>query len=295
MDVNRAMLAELWAAYPAEAAAVVQSFELEGRRFDGNARADVMGVVNLSPESRHRESVCLTTDEAIARGERLFAQGASVMDVGAESSLDDAARVSPSQQVDALVPVVRGLAGSGIVSVETYHPDVARACLAAGARVLNLTGREDASLMYRLVAEYQAAVVICYSVGKNVREVGALDTSGDPIPWLDEYFGRQIDLATACGVERLWLDPGLSFQYRDLTPEQRRRYQTGVFLNTFRLRARGWPVCQALPFGFRTSSGELVTHAESYYTLLARLGGSDLLRAHDVAVVAEAIGRGTAS
>src|SRR3989344_7769139 len=65
----------------------VREFEIGGRPFHFNTHPYLMGVVNLSPDSWYRESVCLSTEQAIHRGHRLAAEGAHLIDVGAESSL----------------------------------------------------------------------------------------------------------------------------------------------------------------------------------------------------------------
>jgi dihydropteroate synthase len=77
-------------------------------------------VINLSPDSWYRESVCLTAEQAVARGRVLRAQGARIVDVGAESTLGHAARLGGAAPKSKLRPVIRGLAAEKIiVSVET--------------------------------------------------------------------------------------------------------------------------------------------------------------------------------
>ena len=81
-----------------------------------------MGVINLSPDSWYRESVCLTTEQAAQRGRVLGAQGAEIIDVGAESSLAHAARADDAVQNTRLIPVIKALrAAELLVSVETYN------------------------------------------------------------------------------------------------------------------------------------------------------------------------------
>ncbi|MEM1057624.1 MAG: dihydropteroate synthase [Verrucomicrobiota bacterium] len=261
----------------------VAAFDLGGYRFDGNARPELMGVINLSSGSWYRESVVPDGPAAVKRGRVLAAQGAAILDVGAESSLAHTERVGAGEQESLLLPVVRELAGEGsIVSVETYHLSVAAAVLEAGAKVLNLTGSVQTEAIYREAAAHEAGVIICYVAGPNVREVGDLELGRDPIAALYDYFAEQVDLATAAGVERLWIDPGLGFYYRNLEDSAERvRHQTRVFLESFRLRRLGWPVCQALPHAFATFQDE-VRSAEAFFAVAARLGRVDLLRTHEV-------------
>lgn len=276
-------LASLAAEHADALKARVGAFELCGRRFDGNASPELMGVINLSADSWYRESVCLGADAAIRRGHILAAQGAAILDIGAESSLANAERVDEAVQRSRLLPVVRELAAAGrIVSVETYRPEVTRACFEAGARVLNLTGTERTPEMYRVVADHGGAVILCHVQGANVREVADFDFGGDPTAMLYEYFARQTEVAVANGVTRIWIDPGLGFYYRNLQDSTVRiRHQMRVFLNTFRLRKLGFPTCHALPHAFECFEDE-VRSAEPFFAVLAALGRTDLYRTHEV-------------
>jgi dihydropteroate synthase len=276
-------LAELAGQFPQEAAARVREFSIAGRAFAFNDQPAVMGVINLSPDSWYRESVCVGAEAAIQRGRVLHAQGADIVDVGAESTLANALRVEEAEQTSKLLPVVRGLREAGVlVSVETYHPAVTRACLEAGANVLNLTGTQGTADFYKLVADHQAAVIICHVQGRNVREVGDFDLSADPVVLMRDYFAREIDAATRNGVERIFIDPGMGFYYRNLGDSATRvRHQMRVFLNSFRLRSLGFPVCHALPHAFEYF-GEEVRCAEPFFAMLAALGKTDLFRTHEV-------------
>jgi dihydropteroate synthase len=276
-------LAELAQQNRAAAQARVKEFSLAGRRLAFNAQPVVMGVVNLSPDSWYRESVCLSVDAAVRRGRVLAGQGADLVDVGAESTLAHAARVGGKLQTSRLLPVIKGLRAAGIlVSAETYQPAVARACLEAGTNVLNLTGTQPGDELFRLVAAHEAAVILCYVQGKHVRAVGDFDLRGDPILLMRDYFSRQIESARRHGVEKIILDPGLGFYYRNLQDSAVRvRHQMGVFLNSFRLRTLGWPVCNALPHAFEYF-GEEVRCAEPFFAVLAALGKTDLFRTHEV-------------
>ncbi|MBU6303557.1 MAG: dihydropteroate synthase [Verrucomicrobia bacterium] len=258
-------------------------FALSGHSFRHHPHPDLMGVVNLSRDSWYRESVSLSTETAIRRGRRLLADGATVIDIGAESTLSHAARVDEKGQRAALLPVISALSGAGaIISAETYEPKVAEACLDAGAGILNLTSGTNTEDFYRLVAEREAGVIICYLQGRHVRDVADFSLSEDHVGTLEDYFRRETDLASHLGVKRIWIDPGLGFYYRNLTDSKERiRYQMRTFLHAFRLRKLGWPICQALPHAFEFFEEE-VRSAEPFFAVLAALGRTDLIRTHEV-------------
>ena len=268
---------------PAAANTRVREFSVGGKKFNFNSQPAIMGVVNLSADSWYRESVCLSADTAIRRGKILAAQGAEIIDVGAESTLAHAARLGGAAQKSKLIPVIKGLRAEKIpVSVETYSPAVTRASLEAGANVLNLTGTAGSGEIFKMVAAHDAAVIICFVVGKNVREAGDFDLRADPIPLLRDFFARQIEIAQRSGVKKILIDPGLGFYYRNLQDGAVRvRHQMNIFLNTFRLRELGFPVCHALPHAFEYFQDE-VRGAEPFFAVLASLGKTDLFRTHEV-------------
>lgn len=277
-------LAELAEAHREDLDLPVRSFAVGGVELGMDYRPALMGVVNLSPDSWYRESVCLSAEAAIQRGRVLRAQGAAVIDVGAESTLAHAERADESRQTSRLLPVVRALYEADIpVSVETYQSAVARACFEAGAAVLNLTGFAQADTLFRLAAEHDAAVILCHVQGENVRQVGDFCSGGDPVGMMYEYFAPLVEQARQRGVEKLLLDPGLGFYYRNLQDSAVRiRHQMEVFLNTFRLRRLGFPICHALPHAFEFF-GEEVRCAEPFFAVLAALGQTSLFRTHEVA------------
>ena len=276
-------LAELLEKHRAAASARVREFSIGNRQFAFNAQPAIMGVINLSADSWYRESVCLSTDSAVQRANTMRTQGAQIIDVGAESTLAHASLVDSILQQSKLLPVLKQLkADKHLVSIETYQPEVARACLELGADVINLTGSRDADKIYRMTAAHDAAVIICYVQGANVREVGDFDFSADSTEMMKEYFGRQIALAEKCGVKKIFVDPGLGFYYRNLQDSAVRiRHQMTVFLNTFRLRTLGYPICHALPHAFEYFREE-VRCAEPFFAVLAALGKTDLFRTHEV-------------
>jgi dihydropteroate synthase len=261
----------------------IAQLEFDGKLF---SRPALMGTVNLSRDSTYRESIAISTEAAIRKSRVCFAQGADLIDIGAESSTAKAARVHAPDQIRALVPVIEQLSADGIpVSAETYEPEVVKACLQAGAKVLNFTGNEYEAEILDLASEFNATVVMCYVGGANVREITDLNLDADPIPALAAYFEKRIESALSHGVTNIVIDPGMGFYYGNLVdPLTRVKHQTNVILNSFRLRELGYPICQALPHAFDLFEDEFRT-AESFFAVIASLGGVNLIRTHEISKV----------
>ncbi len=281
--LNLENLCELYDKYNDAFKAKVEEFTIGNKHFQFNSQPAILGVINLSSDSWYRESVCLTVEQAIRRGLTLNAQGADFVDIGAESTLEYAERVEDVKQKSKIMPVLESLSKQGVLtSIETYYPNVAKECLQAGANIINLTGTEETEDFYRVISEFDAGVIICYVQGKNVREVGDFSFGEDPVNLMYDYFARQVELATSLGVKKIFIDAGLGFYYKNLQDSsQRINYQMKTFLNSFRLRKLGFPVCHALPHAFECF-GEEVRTAESFFAVLALLGKTDLLRTHEV-------------
>jgi dihydropteroate synthase len=263
--------------------APVASFRIADRNFDTDLEPVVMGVVNLSRDSTYRESIAPTFDDAVRRALIMRAQGAHVIDVGAESSRADAARAGIDRQIEQLVPVIVALVEHGVpVSVESYELDVVLAALQAGASVVNLTGTKDEEAIYRVVAEHQASLVMCFTPGQTVRDELEVRIHADPIPPLLEHFAPRIELAHSLGVDSISVDPGLGFFYgSSVGPIRKAQHQAQVLLHSFRLRPLGVPVCQIMPHAFDVFQEEFRT-AEGVFAVLGKLGGVGIMRVHEV-------------
>lgn len=275
-----AELAALHAAHSDAAALPVQPVEV-GDVVIGDEAPVLMGTVNLSPDSTYRSSVALSTETAVRQARTQVAQGAAVIDFGAESSNAYTERVDAAGQIARLEPVVRELADEMVVSVETYDPVVVKACLAAGARFVNLTGSEHEDAILRSAADHGAAVVLCYSPSANVRENFTVVPTDQVFTEMLDHFGPRVEAARALGVQVV-VDPGIGFTFANLTDlMDRLRYQSVVLASSFRLRALGAPICNALPTALPLFDEQFRT-AEGFFAVIAALGGTHMFRTHEV-------------
>lgn len=275
-------LLALWTRYRDAFDAPVQSFELPrfNKRFDDKTYQ--MGVLNLSPDSGYRESVCHTVEAALYRARRMTLEGAAMVDIGAESTGETADLVSIERQIERMRPVIAPLAKEGILcSVETYYPAVAIAMLEAGAGVVNLTGRVDEPDLYRAIARHEAGLVLCYTPGENARSSAVLPPPEAIMEAQIDFFRERLELAQRHGVERIWLDPGFGFALNLPDGPDRIRYQTESILQSFRLRVLGWPVAVQMTGSVWLFRDEVRVGAVSAATLAA-ISRANLLRSHEV-------------
>ncbi len=281
-------IAPLWREHAHAIAAPVRRFSLPRFGLTFEDRAYQMGVINLSRDSSYRESIALSVDQAVRRGRKMALDGAAIIDVGAESTGVGTDRVDAAGQTSLLEPVVRALAAHGIcVSVDTYLPEVVEAGLKAGAGVINLTGRNDDPAFFRMIARAEAGVILCYTPGAHGRsETVELPDRDAFIEAQLDYLRGAVEIATAAGVERIWVDPGMGVGYYHLLPDgpRRIRHQIENTLQAFRFRTLGWPVCitMASPVAM---FGDEVRSAETCFATLAMLSKVNLLRTHEAARV----------
>ncbi len=253
--------------------------------FDLTARTLVMGILNVTPDSFSDGGRYLDPDAAIARGRELFAQGADLVDLGAESTRPGAAPVPPAEQVRRLEPVLRALAreSGAVLSVDTRSAEVAAAALALGAHVINdVSGLGDPD-MAAAVAPSGAGLVLMHMRGTPETMQRDLRYD-DVVAEVAAHLGRCLERAGRAGVaaERVALDPGIGF---GKSAEQSLR----LLARTDDLAALGRPLLVGasrksfLARLLGDAPPERRLEASLAAATVAALLGARILRVHDVA------------
>jgi dihydropteroate synthase len=173
----------------------------------------VMGIVNVTPDSFSDGGKFSRTDDAIAHGLRIVADGADILDVGGESTRPGSNPVSIVDEISRIVPVISGLTKSAIVSADTRKADVMRAAATAGAVIINdvsaLTHDSEAA---RFIADSKLPVVLMHSQGEP--RTMQLNPRYDDVALdvFDALEGR-IVAAVSAGIarSRIVADPGIGF------------------------------------------------------------------------------------
>ena len=172
-----------------------------------------MGIVNVTPDSFSDGGLFLDADAAVEHGRELAGEGAEVLDVGGESTRPGADPVPLREELDRVLPVISGLAGTATISIDTTKARVAREALEAGASVVNDVSafRFDPE-MARVVAESGARCCLMHMLGEP-RTMQHDPRYDDVVDVVKAFLEERLRFAVSAGVpeERVWLDPGIGF------------------------------------------------------------------------------------
>ncbi|HEX4564809.1 MAG TPA: dihydropteroate synthase [Solirubrobacteraceae bacterium] len=248
-----------------------------------------MGIVNASPDSFSDAGRNPSLRSRVALAKRLLAAGADIVDVGGESARTDAEPLPVDEEIERVVPLVERVAGGlgALVSVDTYKPQVARAAIAAGARIVNdVSGLRDTELA-RVCAQTGAALVLMHTRAAPGQRLQDPDLYDDVVEDVLAFLRERIALALAVGVDReqILLDPGPDFAK---TPAQ----TIELLAHVDRLHELGRPLLMAIS---RKDFVGALTHraprARGAGTLAALAHGvekgASVFRVHDVAAAAD--------
>jgi dihydropteroate synthase len=246
----------------------------------------VMGVLNVTPDSFSDGGRFLEPTAAVVQAQRLVAEGADIIDVGAESTrpYGDAVPVSLEEERSRLALVLPALVELGTpVSIDTMKAPIAAWALDGGAAIVNdVWGLQRDADMARVIADHRAAVVIMHNRDQA-------DPTIDIISDVTEFFSRSLEIAWGAGIgyDQVVLDPGIGF---GKTPEQSiaciarldawRGFNLPLLVGASRKRFIN-SVVPSEPS--QRLGGSLAAH------LIAAESGAAIIRAHDVAPTVQAL------
>ncbi len=255
-------------------------------RLLAKGRPLVMGVLNVTPDSFSDGGRYLDPQAAIVHARRLAAEGADILDVGAESTRPHGGvvRISLEEERARLAPLLSDVIALGVpVSIDTLKAAMAAWALDLGAAIVNdVWGLQGDADMARVVAEHQAPVVIMHNRM-------TVDPAIDIIAEVTDFFRRSLDIAARAGIprQRIVLDPGIGFgktAEQSLTCIARldawREFGAPLLVGASRKRFIH-SIAPSEPMD--RLGGSLAAH------LLAVESGATIVRVHDVAATAQAL------
>jgi dihydropteroate synthase len=260
----------------------VKHLELGEHRLPLDGITHVMGVINVSPESKNVHTVARSVDEALLMAERYRRWGASLVDLGGQSSFLGNPTIEAADEVARIVPVVEALVAEGhVVSIDTWKPQVAEAAIVAGASIVNDTGGLADSEMREVVARTGVAAIAVHVEGEHPHAVDEVEIRDDKAQHTARGFNTLLAELSALGIENVILDPGIALNYRG-DYEAYSRLQLQVIAGAHHLKALGRPVLIPIP---RKRNG----HWTAAYIALAIEHQADIIRVHDVAMACDLV------
>jgi dihydropteroate synthase len=255
-------------------------------------RFQVMGVVNVTPDSFSDGGAFLDPAAAIAHGRSLEADGAAILDIGGESTRPGASTVDVDEELRRVVPVIEGLIAAGVrsrISIDTSKAAVAAAALDAGATLVNdVTALRGDPRMAALIAERDVDCCLMHMLG-SPRTMQDDPSYDDVVEDVTRFLAGRMAFALSRGVaeERVMLDPGIGFgktlehnlellRRLDRIVSLGRPVVIGTSRKSFLGRLTGRPVDERLAATIATN-------------VLAFERGARVFRVHDVAPVVDAL------
>lgn len=250
----------------------------------------VMGVLNITPDSFYDGGYFLNPTKAIERGLEIIAEGASILDIGGESVRPGAASISVQEELDRVLPVLQGIRKetNAIISIDTSKPEVMEQCILYGADLINdITALQDPASV-KIVAKHQVAVCLMHMQGSPAT-MQHNPTYSNLLAVIKDFFQERIDYCVENGVQRdcILLDPGFGFGKTTTHNLQLLKY-----LQSF--QELGQPILAGLSRKF--SIGEILNkpvdqrlYGSIAAHVIAVLNGANIVRVHDIKPTVDAL------
>jgi dihydropteroate synthase len=269
----------------------IYSINVGGRLMD-MARPQVMGILNITPDSFFQDSRSQTEQAVRERTQRIMTEGASIIDVGAYSSRPGAADVSVEEEMKRLrfaLGIVRDVCPDAVVSVDTFRSDVARMCVEEyGVGIINdISGGAMDEAMFRTVAELGVPYVLMHMKGTPQTMQDAPEYA-DVVGEVMRYFAEKVQRLRDLGQNDIILDPGFGFG-------KTLDHNYTLFANMDLMKdVFGLPLLVGVSrksMVYRLLGGEPsdALNGTSVLNALALQKGASILRVHDVKECVEAV------
>ena len=254
------------------------------------SKAHVMGILNVTPDSFSDGGKYNQKDQAVVCALQMIADGATVVDIGGESTRPGASPVTVEEEVRRVVPVVAELAKYDVViSIDTSQPEVIRAAVQAGAHIWNDVRALTRPNALQTAAELNIPVIIMHMRGEPTT-MNNLDQYQNVTKEVIVELQQRVDDALRAGVkpENIMIDPGFGFA--------KNAQQNLQLLNEFyKLNEMGYPILSAL--SRKRFIGEALNGADAQNRavgsvaahLLSIQQGACMVRAHDVKAMSDTI------
>ena len=254
------------------------------------SKPHVMGILNVTPDSFSDGGQHYQRDRAVERALQMMQEGATIIDIGGESTRPGASAVALQEEIDRVVPVVEMLSQYPIVlSIDTSQPEVMRAAVQAGAHIWNDVRALTRPQALETAAELNIPVIIMHMRGEPTT-MNSLAQYDDVTEEVIQELQQRIDAALAVGIlpEKIMIDPGFGFA-KDA------KHNFKLLNELYRLNTLGYPILSGLSrkrfIGEALGGVEAIQRAVGSVAghLLSIQQGACIVRAHDVRATVDVI------
>jgi dihydropteroate synthase len=250
----------------------------------------VMGIINITPDSFYAESRKNGIADVLQQAEKMLADGATFLDIGAYSSRPGASDISVQEETDRLLPVVEAIASAfpdAIISIDTFRAKVAEAAIHSGAHIINdISGGELDEDMFATVARLQVPYILMHMKG-NPQTMQQLANYDDVFAEVYDYFVKKIYRLRQLGVHDIILDPGFGFAKK---PEHSYALMSRMQeFNILQLPILAGISRKKMIYSLLDTTADEALNGTTALNTIALMKGASILRVHDVKQAVEAV------
>jgi dihydropteroate synthase len=250
----------------------------------------VMGIINCTPDSFHSNSRVDNIDQALQKAGEMLALGASILDIGGQSTRPGSEKIGPELEIERVIPVIEAIIKQfpeAIISIDTFFSDVARLTVGAGASIVNdvsagLTDPDMLDTVALLKTPY-----ICMHHGGDAQDLHHRMVENQTMKVVIDFFIERVEACKNAGIKDLIIDPGFGFG-------KSLKGNFNIIRDLSFLQILGKPILLGVsrkssiykPLG---STAETALNGTTVVNTVGLMNGADILRVHDVKEAMEAI------
>jgi dihydropteroate synthase len=250
----------------------------------------VMGIINITPDSFYAESRKTGIADVLQQAEKMLADGATFLDIGAYSSRPGANDISVQEETDRLLPVVEAIVSAfpdTVISIDTFRAKVAEDAIHSGAHMINdISGGQLDEDMFATIARLQVPYILMHMKG-NPQTMQQLANYEDVFAEVYDYFVKKIYRLKQLGVHDIILDPGFGFAKK---PEHSYALMNRLQeFNILQLPILTGISRKKMIYSLLNTTADEALNGTTALNAIALMKGTGILRVHDVRQAVEAV------
>ncbi|MBP1221504.1 dihydropteroate synthase [Flavobacterium sp. 1355] len=250
----------------------------------------VMGILNVTPNSFFDGGKYKNEQEIILQVEKMLAEGADFIDIGAYSSKPSAAFVTEQEETERIIPVIELILKhfpKALLSIDTFRAEVAKASIESGSAIINdISAGELDDKMFDVIARYNVPYIMMHMRG-NPQTMQSLTQYDDIVKEILFYFSEKVQKATSMGINDLILDPG--FGFAKTTDQNYEVMQKMELFNLLELPVLAGISRKSMIYKTLNSTPQEALNGTTFLNAIALTKGAKILRVHDVKEAVECV------